>query len=222
VELDVFKALPFRGDDGILRVCYSGGFAAWQGIDNLVQACRLLQQRGWPDRLRLRMIGFTPGSAHVREELAAILKDKFEPVDRVSREEMRSLFADVDIMVIPRTPHPAVRVAMPTKFAEYIASRRPVIVSDVDETAQLVQENGCGLVAEPTADGLANALARAAEMPYDALAEMGLKARDLAERKFGWDKIAEDYYRFLLKVLGKRSENLDEHRQAATEQEPAK
>ena len=196
-DMDVFKKLPFRGDDGILRVCYTGGFQGWQGMDNLVRACRLLYQRGWPDNLRLCVVGFGPKNADVRNELTALLGDKFEPVDRVPYEDVPKLFAVADIMVIPRKPHFAVRVAMPTKFGEYLASGRPVIVTDVDETGELVRKNDCGIVAEAHADGLADALEQAAALPYETVVEMGAKARDLAEREFCWDSIAGRYYDFL-------------------------
>lgn len=202
-DMDVFKKLPFRGNDGILRVCYTGGFQGWQGIDNLVRACKLLHQRGWPDKLRLCVVGFRPENVHIRDELMMMLGDKFEPVDRVPFEEVPKLLAAADMMIIPRLPHFAVRVAMPTKFGEYLAGGRPVIVTDVDETAVLVRKNGCGIVAEANAESLADAMEQAAALPYETVVEMGAKARDLAEREFCWDSIAGDYYQFLKKILGR-------------------
>ena len=196
-DLNRFAKLPFRPDDGILRICYSGSFVPWQGIENLVQACKILLRRGWPERLRLRVIGFSSEDAEVRSTLSDLLGSRFEPLDRVPHAEVPRLFADVDMMLIPRVAHSALRVAMPTKFAEYLASGRPVIVSDVDETSEIVREAGLGLVAEPSPGGLADALECASDLPREAIVEMGSKAREVAEREFSWDKIAGDYYTFL-------------------------
>jgi glycosyltransferase involved in cell wall biosynthesis len=40
-------------------------------------------------------------------------------------------------------------MAFPTKFAEYVATGRPVIVTNVDETANFVQKFDCGFVCQP-------------------------------------------------------------------------
>ena len=203
-DLHLFNALPFRPPDGVVRVCYSGSFVAWQGIRNLVRACRLLMQRGWPGSLRLRVIGFTSENASVREELSGVLGHRFEAVERVPYEEVPKVLTDADLMVIPRVPHPALRVAFPTKFGEYLACGRPVIVTDVDETADLVRRNGCGIVAEPNPSGLAAAFEQTAALPRQMILEMGARARDLAERDFSWDTIAGRYYEFLMGVLGRK------------------
>lgn len=200
-DLDLFTKQPLRGDDGIIRICYSGGFAAWQGIGNLLQACEILCGRGWPDRLRLRMIGFAPSTVGVRERFSQVLGERFEPADRVRRAELPVLFAESDLMVIPRTPHPAVAVAMPTKFGEYAAAGRGIIVVDVDETADLVRASGCGIVAGPGPAGLADAMAQAAVTPYGRIAEMGARGRELAEREFSSDAIAARYHRFLQRIV---------------------
>jgi glycosyltransferase involved in cell wall biosynthesis len=137
----------------------------------------------------------------LKDELASILGDKFEPVERVPYEEMPSQLAEADVMLIPRLAHPALRVAMPTKFGEYLASGRPVIVSNVDETADLVRQHGCGLVAEPNPEGWAEALEQAAALSHDAIRDMGAEARRLAEKEFCWDSISGRYYKFLRGIV---------------------
>jgi glycosyltransferase involved in cell wall biosynthesis len=91
-------------------------------------------------------------------------------------------------------------VAMPTKFAEYIALGKPVLVTDVDETARFVRRHDCGLVCEPSASGLAGAIAQAREMSREELSAMGRRGRRLAESTFSWEVICQKYHDFLLTI----------------------
>jgi glycosyltransferase involved in cell wall biosynthesis len=186
-----------RGE--VFTVCYAGDYQTWQGIDLLIEAGRLL-----PDRdVKFRFIGFRQTSNHLRwrEKIMRILGPRAELVDRVPQRELIGLMHSADLLVLPRPYHQATRVAMPTKFAEYIALGKPVLVTDVDETARFVREHRCGLVSPPTASGLAQAILKARDLGRDRLKLMGERARRLAESTFAWEVICQEYYDFLTRVV---------------------
>ena len=79
------------------------------------------------------------------------------------------------MLAIPRQAHPALRVALPTKFAEYLALGKPVIVSDVDETADLIRLHQCGLVAEPNVESWTTTLEHAAQLSTIERGDMGVR-----------------------------------------------
>jgi glycosyltransferase involved in cell wall biosynthesis len=170
-------------------VGYAGGFQLWQGIDMLVKAVQLLPRNG----LRLRIIGFESRHAAFRSSIAQLLGERAELVDRVSQLELISELAAADVLIIPRPNHPAVAMAFPTKFSEYLALGKPVIVCDIDETSQLVREHRCGLVSKPDPASLAETIRAAAHLSPDELNLMGQNARRLAEREFSWEQIGREY-----------------------------
>ena len=52
-----------------------------------------------------------------------------------------------------------------TKFAEYAALGRPILVTDVDETANFVRNYRCGFVSDPHPANLAKTLSEASACP---------------------------------------------------------
>lgn len=192
--VDAQLFLPaFGGTDETFTVCYAGGFQIWQGINNLVEAGQLL--KGQP--IRIKIIGFRPEDEGLRAKIAASLGDMVELVDRVSQPELVTHLSKAHFLVIPRLPHPAVEIAFPTKFSEYLSMGKPVIVSDVDETASLVREYKCGLVSQPSPAALAETIQQAANLSSAELVEMGQNGRHLAETVFDWSVVCR-YYADLL------------------------
>ena len=196
VDLTLFNRPPVVRNDGEdLVVCYAGGFQQWQGVDNLVRAFELLPEEG----VRLKIIGFTGQNASLRAEIAARLGAKAELMDKMPQDALISQLAAAHVLIIPRPRHRAVEVAFPTKFSEYLALGKPVIVCDVDETADLVREHHCGMVSAPSPAALAETIKAMSALGQADLESMGRKARCLAEREFSWELIGEQYVELLRK-----------------------
>jgi glycosyltransferase involved in cell wall biosynthesis len=196
VDLSLFRRPPMArrpGED--LLVCYAGGFQQWQGVDNLVSAFELLHEEG----VRLKIIGFTAQHAPLRAEIAARLGARAELLDKMPQDALISQLAAAHVLIIPRPRHRAVEVAFPTKFSEYLALGKPVIVCDVDETADLVREHNCGMVSAPNPAALAETIRAMSALEQPELEQMGQNARCLAEREFSWEQIGAQYVELLRK-----------------------
>ena len=190
VDLATFKPRARPGRSGLgFVVAYAGGFQHWQGIENFVRAAELISDAS----IRFKIVGFGPGDAKLRNSFAERLGRRAELVDRVERDELVAQLSDAHALIIPRPDHAAVEAAFPTKFSEYIALGRPVIVSDVDETASLVRRHRCGLVAQPTPRSIADTIALASRLSPDELDAMSRNGRALAEREFSWPEIGRRY-----------------------------
>ncbi len=187
VDTNLFQ--PAFGGTGEFTICYAGGFHAWQGIDNLVEAAQTL--KGKP--IRIKIIGFREEDAEIKARIAAVLGDMVELVDRLPQPELVDHLSKAHFLIIPRLPHPAVEIAFPTKFSEYLSMGKPVIVSDVDETASLVREHKCGLVSEPTPQALTETIRQAAALEPAELVKMGQNGRHLAETVFDWQVVCRNY-----------------------------
>jgi glycosyltransferase involved in cell wall biosynthesis len=192
VDLEVFRPrTAARGDDAFV-VAYAGGFQGWQGIETLVTAFELL-----PETFRLRIVGFRPGDGELRRQLTTRLGPRADLVERVPQSRLAAELAPAHVLVIPRPRVPAVAAAFPTKFSEYLALAKPVIVCDVDESSSFVREHRCGFVSEPDPRSLADTIGAAAQTGAAGLNRMGRNARELAEREFSWEAIAGHYHRKL-------------------------
>ena len=189
VDLDLFRPNPTPPPASPFIVAYAGGFQPWQGLDNLVQAFTRIDD----PNIKLRIIGFKSADLPFKQQLKALLGDKVELIDRVPQTDLIDLLTSAHVCAIPRAPHPAVRVAMPTKFGEYLGMGMPTLVCDVDETAAMVRQAHCGWVSEPTPEAIAATILNAASAPAAQLTTMRQNARRLAQQEFAWEVIWQRY-----------------------------
>jgi glycosyltransferase involved in cell wall biosynthesis len=188
VDLDLFTYEPMREWPEFI-FAYAGEFQSYQGMDNLIAAF----ERVPGPRLRLLVVGFTPEYADLKERFAERLGPRVTLVDRTDRKTLVSLLRRAAILVIPGIDHPGRRNVFPTKFAEYAALGRPVLVTDVDDTAVFVKEYGCGFVSGCSPELIAAAMETAAGSPLEELVRMGQAARAMAEEHFSWERIGDQY-----------------------------
>jgi glycosyltransferase involved in cell wall biosynthesis len=195
VDLKLFQPLP-QPDEPKFMFAYVGEFQVWQGIENLISAFERLKDKS----LRMLVIVFRLLDAAVKKCFRERFGARVELVDRTDRTTMMELLKSVAILIIPRIRHQAIRNAFPTKFAEYAAMGRPIMVNDVDETADFIRNFDCGFVSQPLPEVMAEAMANAALTPAQELAQMGARARQVAETNFSWDGIGEQYAQIVQKV----------------------
>lgn len=192
VDLNVFRPLPSANNSKFI-VGYAGGFVGWQGVDNLVKAVSQTSNQN----IELHLIGLQGSDRDLGSKFKSQLGDRLRLFNRMSQDELVKTLANADVLAIPRQSHPALRVALPTKFAEYLAIGKPVIVSNVDETADLINQFDCGLVAEPSIESWTKTLDNAAQLSLSEKIEMGMRGRELAESEFAWDRIGDNYAHWL-------------------------
>ncbi|MBI5248228.1 MAG: glycosyltransferase [Desulfomonile tiedjei] len=201
VDLELFPALS-QPEEPEFTFGYVGEFQSWQGIDNLIRAFELVHDPS----IKLLVVGFRECDQPIKQ----VFREKFGPrvelVDRTDRGTMVDLMRSVGILVIPRIEHQAMKHAFPTKFAEYAAMGRPIMVNDVDETADFVRKFRCGFVSSPNPEAMAATLIRAAGTPLAVLSEMGAAARTMAEEIFSWKKIGDEYHEIILKLASNARE----------------
>ena len=176
---------------------YAGEFQGWQGIDNLIGAFEMVRD----ESIRMLLVGFTPQYEHLKNRLADRFGNRVKLVDRTDRETLVRLLARTGVLIIPRIDHPAIRHAFPTKFAEYAATGRAIMVNDVDETAAFVRKYRCGFVSDCSPEAMAAVMEQAARTPVEELTAMGRRARSMAQENFSWPIVGEAYADLVREVV---------------------
>ncbi|MFN3875775.1 MAG: glycosyltransferase family 4 protein, partial [Flavobacteriales bacterium] len=107
---------------------------------------------------------------------------------RVDDSRLEQLYAQCHALVLPTRFE-----GMPTVVLEAMARARPVIVSDVGASAELVDEGNGFLL--PPGDPLALrvAIERMAALPLDDLASLGAAGRARAAQRFTWPAVARSF-----------------------------
>jgi glycosyltransferase involved in cell wall biosynthesis len=155
-----------------------------KGQSILVEACRILRDRGVA--VRCRLIGDGPDEARLRERVAAAGLDGIVSLDgRRTREEVIAAIGDADLLVAPSVvASDGKREGIPIVLMEAMSCGLPVVASRLSGIPELVDHEVEGLLVPPgDASALADAIQRLQGDPR-LRARLGTAARLRIEREF--------------------------------------
>jgi glycosyltransferase involved in cell wall biosynthesis len=147
-------ALPGVAPDAFV-VGFTGSLKMWHGVDTLLQAFRELRDRD--PRAHLLICGDGPKRGWIDGFVAgAGLEDAVTMAGWVDHAALPGLIARMDVAT---APYPAAEdhYFSPLKLYEYLALGRPVLASDIGQTAELLRGSEAALLVPP---GDAGTLAR--------------------------------------------------------------
>jgi glycosyltransferase involved in cell wall biosynthesis len=188
VEVPVLDT-PYPEDEGPLRLLFVGRFAFNKGIDVLMDVSRRLQGEGQEGVVRFLLAGEGPLLAHYR--------DKGPPsnVEFLGRLDDEALFRQYDqchALVLPTRFE-----GMPTVVLEAMARSRPVLVSDVGATAELVDTTNGWLLPKGDADALYTAIREFVALPAERRRALGVAGHQRALERFTWEAVTTGTVRVL-------------------------
>ena len=138
-----------------IKMVYSGSYADKDGIDFLINAF-LESSKNYSD-LYLFFLG-GPSDKILKKVLSTKNKN-IKVVGYLSDEDYWKILGDADILCMTRIDSPYANAGFPFKLGEYLATRKPVIVTDVsDVTHYLTDKNDCVLVKPSDTASIINAI----------------------------------------------------------------
>jgi len=179
-------------------VMHSGNVGHAQDLDSLVRAATFLRDL---DDLSITIIGMGARHAELSELAERLEVDKVTFAFYQPRSLLRQSLSAADVHVVGLAPGLAGYV-VPSRLYGILAVAKPVIVAaDAEsETAQVVEQAGCGIVVPPgRPELLARAIRDAHDGKYD-LKAMGARGREWVEREAD-RSVAVRRYRDLLLEL---------------------
>src|ERR1700676_2004906 len=185
-RVDGYRALELRRELGIRTnqrvILYSGNFAAYQGIELLLQAFQ--RARKTRPELALVCVGATDKEFAERSEARAADGQVFV-LPRQPRRQIPVYMELADFLVLPRVAADNV----PLKLFDYMASGTPIIATRGPAHEPLLDESRA-FMSEPTVEALSATLvdACASRQRSETLARA---ARSYATENFGWDQFVE-------------------------------
>jgi colanic acid/amylovoran biosynthesis glycosyltransferase len=169
---------------GPLRILCVARFEEVKGHAYLIEACRILRQRG--ALFECRLVGEGPLAHSIEAQIKqAGLDQEIQILGPLSYQEVINELASADILTLPTAPTASgEHEGMPTVLQEAMACGLPVVSSLVEGIAELVDDELTGVLVLPkNARALADAFERLANDP--ALRQrMGRAGRQKVIQKF--------------------------------------
>jgi len=167
------------------NIVYVGGYAHARGVDDLVEAFKILRRKD--QSIRLFLVGLNMPLYNI--EGVVVLRNKFY-------KDMPKIYSNAYVVVIPHKKNPYMDSALPIKLFDAMPSARPVIVTDCLEMRRIVEKERCGIVVESNASSLAEAIEYILYNPRIAQ-EMGIRGREAILKRHSWAHRAITIMNFL-------------------------
>jgi glycosyltransferase involved in cell wall biosynthesis len=165
VDTQVFQPVV-RASAGPLTILCTGTLHEVKGQTYLIDACRLLNERGVA--FTCNFVGDGPDREMLAEQIAkAGLDEHVHLLGRRTREEVAALLQAADVVVAPSVPtKEGKREGIPVVLMEAMGSGVPVVASGISGIPELVEHERSGLLTPPR-DGqaIAEALQRLQREP---------------------------------------------------------
>ena len=183
--------LEQRGRRSPIQFLCVGRLIERKGQQHLLQAARLLCQRGYADRFQVLLVGGGDNEQSLQALCVQLsLEDKVVFAGVVSRENMPSIYAQADVFVLP-----SYNEGMSVALLEALAAGLPVVATETGGTAELVQRapERCNGAIVPWADpgALADTLEIFLSAP-EMCREMGQYSQRIAGA-LSWEATAKAY-----------------------------
>ena len=206
-DLDVFATdgPPIRPEgvrEGDLVAAFTGAHGLANGLDAVLDAALELKRRNRED-IKFLFVGDGRLKPRLQARVAQEGLRNCLFLDPVPKRELTRLLKGVNVGLMILANVPAFYYGTsPNKFFDYIASRLPVLNNYPGWLSELITRNRCGLAVPPDDPvSFADALEHMADHRNE-LAQMGRRARDLAQREFDRRQLADRFAEFLELVTG--------------------
>jgi lipopolysaccharide/colanic/teichoic acid biosynthesis glycosyltransferase len=161
---------------------FAGSHGAANGLDQLLDAAKVLQSRSIGERVQIRLLGDGPEKSRLQRRVADEGIDLVEFLPPVTKHEVYRVLATADACLMLLEDSPVFRWGVsPNKLFDYLACARPVLFS-VSTDFNPIDQSGAGVTVEPGDVGaLADGIERLARMPIAERASRGERGRAYVE-----------------------------------------
>jgi glycosyltransferase involved in cell wall biosynthesis len=174
-----------------------------RGIIELIEAFGIVAKKYPQWRLSLVGNASPPSFGKEIEELISELglQENIKLIPWVPYEEKERFSSEASIGVVTYLPYPNNISCLPNKLFDYMLVGLPVIASNFPLYKEVVDENNCGLIVDPTKpEEIAAAIEYLIEHPEEAR-KMGKNGRKAVLEKYNWEKESKKLLAIYERVL---------------------
>ncbi len=186
-----------------MTLMYHGSYSPTRGIESLIISISKLDAQ-LQQNIKLMLVGFSKEKIDILMNMCKQLKVenyiKFFPL--IEYKKISLVISKIDIGIYPLPPEKKWwQVSFPLKTLEYLAMKKPVIVTEIPAHIRIFHEGKCGVLVKNNSP---KELAKAIEFLYNnknLWGKMGKNGRRIVENNYTWDKKADEFLAFIDKLV---------------------
>lgn len=175
------------GPPGRFRILFAGNIGKAQGLDSVLDAAALIA--GTRSDVEFCFMGAGPDLERLKRRAADMTLSNVRFLPRVPMAEVGAWLAAADCLLVHLKADPLFEITVPSKTQAYMAAGKPVIMAMRGDAAELIARSGGGLVVSPQhPEALVAAIVQFAELPAEALNELGGRARKFYDEHLSFER----------------------------------
>tara|TARA_R110002167_G_scaffold129337_15_gene312228 strand:- start:91 stop:1299 length:1209 start_codon:yes stop_codon:yes gene_type:complete len=205
-NVEIFYKRPTKGALAIklgiasdaFKVVYFGALGLANSIDYILEAAKILKD---VSDIEFLFIGEGAMLTKILEEKEAHNLDNVKYLGFFTLEETSEVVNECNISLVTFGNLPILGTNSPTKLFDSLSAGKPIIVNSAGWTKKLVEDNKCGVFADPeSAEDLASKILYLKRSP-SVMTEMSDNARKLAETDFDKSLLCQKFYGVVENVI---------------------
>jgi glycosyltransferase involved in cell wall biosynthesis len=154
---------------------YAGNLGRVQDLDKLIQAAAGLKAAGRMNAWEIHLLGAGAVRGHLERLVERLeIRDCIKILPPVARETVAREMSAADALFLSLKPDPALRMTIPSKLFDYLATGMPVVAGIVGEGAEIARRSGGNVVYSPESP---NALGQSLERLFGSFEELAARAQ---------------------------------------------
>ncbi|WP_377887686.1 glycosyltransferase family 4 protein [Alkalihalobacillus sp. R86527] len=169
---------------------FAGRIGYAQGLESVLKAISQVKDR---DDLRFLFIGDGPEKDNLIQLKEELHLDNVVFHDSVPVSEMPKVFSITDYSIVSLKDLELFKGARPSKIFPALASGVPILYCGAGESVNLLENNKCGIVAEPeNSKDISEKIRYCADLTPEQYEELSVNGRNFVVNEYSWEKIVGD------------------------------
>ena len=183
----VFACLEPKKWDGTCHLVFAGNIGTAQSLDTVLEAAELLKD----EPVRFSIVGSGSELSRLKETAVQKQLTNLTFYGRRPLEEMPAFYREADAMLVTLHADPVLSITLPGKVQSYMAVGKPIIGAVDGETADVIEDAGCGFCSAAE-DGAALAENIRMFLQYPEKETLGKNARAYYEAHFRREQFMDE------------------------------
>lgn len=197
------KAVQLTQDaQQFFNILFAGNMGSAQALDSVLDAAEILEKQS--SRVRFVLMGKGLDVKRLKEDAQRRKLANVMFLPAVPMEEVGGYLQAADALLVHLRDDELFEITIPSKTQAYMAVGKPILIAVRGDAEELINQAGCGVVAEPqNAVSIAIAAEQLATLDASQLASMGRQGREFYERELSLTSGAEKFSKVFERVLQK-------------------